>query len=190
VNRDLPSTNWVALTVFVTAGYAVAFAQGRITFLRELTGAQVDFLPGLMVYAAMAYRPELVLGCAFLFGAFYDSLSANVFGTSFTALALIGLGASRFRELLLSDQFITHWVLGVLASAFAPLISLLVLNLAAVEPLVGLASLWQWAVMIAGGGLATPLWFKFFNRLDDASRFKEMPESAFRPDRQIARGKR
>ena len=190
MSRELPSTNWVALVVFLTAGYALVFAQGRITTLRDLTGAQVDFLPGLMVYAAMAFRTEIVLGCALFFGLFYDSLSANVFGTTFTTLAVIGLIAARFRELLLSDQFITHWVLGLLASALAPLISLLLLNLCGAEPLIGVGSLWQWLIMIAAGGLATPLWFRFFNRLDDASRFKEMPEAVFRPDRQIARGKR
>jgi rod shape-determining protein MreD len=190
MSRELPPTNWIALTVFVTAGYAIAFAEGRVTFLKELTGAQVDLLPGLMVYAAMAYRTELVLGCALLFGLFYDALSANAFGTSFTAYAVIGLSASRFRELLLSEQFITHWVLGLIASAVAPLIEIVLLKLAGMEPLIGLGSIWQWAIMIAGGGLATPVWFKFFNLLDDASRFKELPESAFRPDRQIARGKR
>ncbi len=190
MSRELPSTNWVALTVFVATGYAVAFAEGRVTTLRDLTGAQVDLLPGLMVYAAMAYRMEVVLGCAFLFGLLYDSLSANVLGTSFIALSVIGLAASRFRELLLSDQFITHWILGVIGSALAPVLSLVVLNLEGMPPLLGLSSLWQWAIMIAGGGLMTPVWFKLFNQLDDASRFKEMPESAFRTDRQIARGKR
>jgi len=131
-----------------------------------------------------------VLGVAALFGAFYDSLSANLLGTSFVGLAAVGLGASRFRELLLSEQFITHWILGVIASALAPIIALIVLNLCSLQPLVGLGSLWQWAIMTAGGGFITPLWFKFFNRLDDASRFKEMPELAFRPDRQMERGRR
>ena len=190
MSRELPPTNWVALTVFVAAGYAITFAQGRITVLREWTGAQVDLLPGLMVYAAMAFSGEVVLGCALLFGIFYDSLSANILGTSFTALAVIGLGASRFRELLLSEQFVTHWVLGVFASAISPLIALGVLNLCGATPLVGFATIWQWIIMVAGGGLATPLWFKLFKRLDDASRFKEMPESTFRSDRQIARGRR
>jgi len=189
MSRDLPPTNWVALLVFIMTGYAVSFAEARVMVIRDLTGAQVDLLPGMMVYAAMAFRLEIVLGCAALFGLFHDSLSANLLGTSFTAFAAVGLGASRFRELLLSDQFITHWILGVIGSAMAPVISLGILNLCGLEPLVGIGSLWQWAIMTAGGGFVTPVWFKFFNRLDDASRFKEMPESAFRQDRQMARGK-
>src|SRR5262245_2937515 len=76
MSRELPSTNWIALLVFVTTGYALSFAEGRVTTLRDLTGAQVDLLPGMMVYAAMAFRIEIVLGCAALFGVFYDSLSA------------------------------------------------------------------------------------------------------------------
>lgn len=190
MSRELPSTNWVALIVFLTTGYAVTFAEARVSFVRDLTGAQIDLLPGMMVYAAMAYRTEIVLVVAALFGAFYDSLSANVLGTSFVALAAVGLGASRFRELLLSDQFITHWILGVIASAVAPVVALIVLNLCGLQPLIGLGSLWQWAIMTAGGGFVTPLWFRFFNRLDDASRFKEMPELTFRQDRSIERGRR
>jgi rod shape-determining protein MreD len=161
-----------------------------VNFLRDFIGAQVDFLPGLMVYAAMAYRRTIVLASAALLGLFFDALSANILGSTFSALAIIGLIASRFRELLLSDQFITHWVLGVLATAAAPFLTLAVMHLAGQQPLIGLGSIWQWFIMVAGGGLATPLWFKLFDRLDDASRFKELPESTFRQDRQIARGRR
>jgi rod shape-determining protein MreD len=190
MSRELPTTNWVALAVFAMTGYVITFAGSRVMFFRDLTGAQLDVLPGMMVYAAMAFRTDVVLGCGCLFGLFYDSLSANVFGSTFVSLAVIGLSASRFRELLLSDQFITHWVLGLIASGVAPLISVLIQNLSGNQPLLGLGSLWQWLIMTAGGGFVTPLWFKFFNRLDDASRFKELPEITFRPDRQIARGKR
>src|SRR3954468_22544519 len=97
--------------VFIVAGYALIFAESRFTAFRDFTGTQIDFLPGLMVYAALAFRLDIVLGCACLFGLLYDSLSANVLGTSFCSLAVIVLGASRFREFLLSDQFTTHWVL-------------------------------------------------------------------------------
>lgn len=190
MSRELPSTNWVALSVFAIVGYVMVFAQARVTAFRDLTGAQLDFLPGLMVYAAMAFRLELVLGCAALFGLLFDSLSANSFGSSFVMLAVIGLVAGRFRELLLSDRFFTHWVLGLIAHALAPALSVGILKLSGTEPLLGMGSLWQWLVMTAGGGLVTPLWFKLFNRLDDASRFKELPESTFRPDREIARGRR
>jgi rod shape-determining protein MreD len=190
VNHEIRPTNWVALTVFIVAGYALIFAESRFTAFRDFTGTQIGFVPGLMVYAALGFRLEIALGCACLFGLLFDSLSANLLGTTFCSLAVIVLGASRFREYLLSEQFTTHWVLGLAASALAPGISVTILNMAGAEPLIGIGSLWHWALMTAGGGLVTPVWFKLFNRLDDASRYKEMPESAFRPDRQIARGRR
>jgi len=190
MNRELQPTNRVALTVFLVAGYALIFAESRFTAFRDFTGTQIDFLPGMMVYASLAFRLDIVIACACLFGLLFDSLSANVLGTTFCSLSVIGLSASRFREYLLSDQFTTHWVLGLAASALAPGISVGILNLAGAEPLIGLGSLWHWALMTAGGGFVTPVWFKLFNRLDDASRYKEMPESTFRPDREIARGRR
>lgn len=189
MNRELPSTNWVALSVFVITGYAVVFGQARFTAFRDFTGVQPDLLPGMLVYAALAFRLEIVLGCAAVFGLLFDSLSENVFGVTFCTLSVVGLGASRYREFLLSEQFTTHWVLGLAASGIAPVITLGIIKVAGAEPLVGLGSLWHWAIMTAGGGLVTPLWFKLFNRLDDALRYKELPESTFRPDRQIARGR-
>jgi rod shape-determining protein MreD len=189
MNRELQSTNWVALTVFAVTGYALIFAEARFTAFRDLTGAQIDFLPGLIVYASLVFRLEIVLGCAAAFGLLFDSMSANPLGTTFCTLAVIGLFGWRFRELLLSDQFTTHWVLGLAASAVAPLLTVGLLELTGAEPLLRWESLWQWAVMAAGGGLVTPVWFRLFNRLDDALRYKELPESTFRPDRQIARGR-
>jgi rod shape-determining protein MreD len=189
VTRELQPTNWVALSVFLITGYALIFAESRFTAFRDFTGVQIDFLPGLMMYAALVFRMEIVLGCAAVFGLLFDSLSANLIGTTFCSLAIISLMACRYRELLLSDQFITHWVLGLAASALAPLLSVAVLELCGFHPRIGWGSLWQWAIMTAGGGAVTPVWFRLFNRLDDALRYKELPESTFRSDRQIARGR-
>jgi rod shape-determining protein MreD len=189
MSREPLPTNWVAVLFFLITGYVIVFAQARVEAFRNLTGTQLDLLPGMMVYAAMAFHPGIIVGCALVLGALFDSLSANVLGTTTLSLALLGIAAMRYRELLLSDQFITHWVLGLLASAAAPLISIMVLHLAGAEPLIGMGSLWHWAVVTAGGGFFTPVWFKLFNRLDDALRFKELSESTFRLDREIARGK-
>jgi rod shape-determining protein MreD len=189
MSRELQRTNQVLLVAFLVTGYFVIFAQARFSAFRDLTGAQPDLLPGMIVFAAMAFHLGTVMLCAAVFGLLFDSFSMNVLGTTFVSLAIIGFIASRYRELLLSEHFTTHWVLGLIASAIAPLISYSVLRLQDVKPLVAWSSAWHWAIMIAGGGVATPLWFKVFNRLDDALRYKELPESAFRPDRQIARGR-
>ena len=190
MSRELQPTNGVTLLVFLVTGYVVIFAQTRFTFFRDFFGAQPDLLPGMIVFAAMAFKVEVLMLCVVIFGCLFDATSSNALGTSIVSLGVIGLAASRNRELLLSDNFTTHWVLGLVASGVAPVIGYVVLNLSGMNPLVGAGSAWHWAIMTAGGGLFTPLWFKVFNRLDDALRFKEIPESTYRADRQIARGRR
>jgi rod shape-determining protein MreD len=189
MSREVQPTNGVTLLVFLITGYAAIFAQAKFTFFRDFFGAQPDLLPGLVVYAAMAFKLETVMLCTIIFGSLFDALSANALGTSILTLSAIGLAASRYRELLLSEHFTTHWVLGLVASGLAPILSYMVLKFSGMNPLVAAGTLWQWAIMTAGGGLVTPLWFKVFNRLDDALRYKEIPESTFRADRQIARGR-
>lgn len=189
MSREVQPTNGVTLLVFLITGYAVIFAQAKVTFFRDFFGAQPDLLPGMIVYAAMAFRIETVMLSVVTFGVLFDSLSTNILGTSIVTLGTLGFAASRYRELLLSEQFTTHWVLGLVASGVAPFISYAVLKLSGMNPLISGGSAWQWAIMTAGGGLITPLWFKVFNRLDDALRYKEIPESTFRADRQIARGR-
>jgi rod shape-determining protein MreD len=189
MSREVQPTNGVTLLVFLITGYAVIFAQAKFTFFRDFFGAQPDLLPGMIVFAAMAFRLETVMLCTVVFGSLFDALSSNMLGTSILTLSTIGLAASRYRELLLSEHFTTHWVLGLIGSGVAPILSYIILQLSGATPLLGAGSAWQWAIMTAGGGLVTPLWFKVFTRLDDALRFKEIPESTFRVDRQIARGR-
>jgi rod shape-determining protein MreD len=189
MSRELQRTNQVLLLVFLVTGYLIIFAQARLTIIRDMTGAQPDLLPGMIVFAAMAFHLGTVMLCAAVFGLLFDSFSMNALGTTLVSLAAIGFFCSRYRELLLSEHFTTHWVLGLTASALAPVISYGLLRLQDVKPLVAWGSAWHWAIMIAGGGVVTPLWFKVFNRLDAALRYKELPESTFRPDRQIARGR-
>lgn len=189
MSREVQPTNGVILLVFLITGYAVIFAQARFTAFRDFFGAQLDLLPGMIVFAAMAFRLQTVMLCALVLGLLFDSFSVNALGTTVVTLGVIGFAASRYRELLLSEHFTTHWVLGLVASGAAPFISYLVVRLSGLNPLIGATSAWQWAIMTAGGGLITPVWFTVFNRLDDALRYKEIPESTFRPDRQIARGR-
>jgi rod shape-determining protein MreD len=189
MSREVQPTNGVTLLVFLITGYVIIFAQARFTFFRDFFGAQADLLPGMIVFAAIAFRLETVMMCAVIFGLLLDSFSLNALGISVVTLGAIGFAASRFRELLLSEQFTTHWVLGLIASGVAPLISYILLRLSGMNPLIGAGSAWHWTIMTAGGGLVTPLWFKIFSRLDEALRFKEIPESTVRPDRQIARGR-
>jgi hypothetical protein len=88
------------------------------------------------------------------------SQSADLFASSLSETAPLGAFHARIG------------VLGLIASALAPLISYTSLASVAGHGQAKWShwvSGWHWAIMIAGGGAVTPLWFKVFNRLD-ASR--------------------
>ena len=189
MKSGIPNSSWLIFFFFLASGYFAIFAEARIEFIRNLTGAQIDVLPGLMVYAGISFRRSFAISSAIILGLLFDSLSANPLGASAFSLALLAFAVSYFRELLLSDRFFTHWILGLCASAVVPALTLAYLQLDGRSPLLGAGTFWQWALMTAGGGALTPLWFKVFDRLDLAFRYKEVPESVFRSDRQIARGR-
>ena len=66
------------------------------------------------------------------------------------------------RELILRELPFAQSVLGAIASAAVPALSILLLLTAGKQPLLGWGSLWQWLVMTAGGAIATPVIFQFF----------------------------
>ena len=64
MSREVQPTNGVTLLVFLITGYVIIFAQCKFTFFRDFFGAQPDLLPGMIVYAAMAFKLETVMVCA------------------------------------------------------------------------------------------------------------------------------
>ena len=181
--------HWVSLFIFLLIGYGAIFLQARFTLFRDIFGFQFDLAPGLVVYAAIHFHFFPALGCAAALGIMYDLLSANPLGTTLLAFAAVTFVAAYFRELLLSEEFTAQFVLGAGATFGSIFLSLFVLYMSGQQPLVGIWSVWIWLIVSAGGGLVTPLWFKLFAWLDEALRYKEVPESSFRSDRQIARGR-
>ena len=156
---------------------------------RNWLGAQIDVLPGLMVYASLTGGLTSVYLVAVVGGLGLDSLSANPLGVSVLPLVGIGMVIHWFRHLILRDQVYAQWVLGLGASAAAPAVTLLFLVTVGYHPLVGLGSIWQWMVMSIGGACLTPLYFKIFARLNRSLNYRTAPESSFRSDRQIERGR-
>lgn len=122
-------------------------------------------------------------------GLWLDSLSANPLGISVLPLFLVGLLIQRSRDLILRQEPFAQFVLGASASAAVPLLTLLLLVNTNVQPLIGWFSLWQWLVLSAVGGVATPVWFGFFDRLGQALNYRPVGETSFRADREIKRGK-
>jgi hypothetical protein len=180
--------NWLAYTFILVAIYLVVFAESMLMGTRFL-GAQVDLLPGLIVYAALSFPPVAIVSITFFGALLYDSLSANPLGTSLLPLLCIGMVVFRNQEFLLRQHAYAQFVLGCAASLMAPVLAIFILLGMGQQPLLGTGTVWQLVIMSFGGGLATPVWFWIFGRLSGALHYPVEVESSFRQDREIARGR-
>jgi cell shape-determining protein MreD len=185
---DVP-VNLLNTTFILVAGYLAVFWEAWFSGLRHLLGAQVDLLPALIVYAGLSADLVTVALLAFLGGLGFDALSANPLGVSVLPLFAIGLAIYVNRELILRDQTFAQLLLGLSASAAAPLLTLVILLTTGHKPLLGWGSLWQWVVMAVGGGVATPVCFALFGGLNRMLVHSGDAPSTFRPDREIRRGR-
>lgn len=178
--------NLIALALMC---YFVVFLAARYQGVRILVGAQFDFLPGLVVVAAMMHGMTAVFVVAGVGGVLFDSLSANPLGVTTLALCAVGTFVYFNRELLLRDQVYPQFIVGAGASASAPILSYICATALGAHPLVDWSSLWAWLMMTLMGGLATPVWFAVFRRVDRALHYQVIPESSYRGDREIVRGR-
>jgi hypothetical protein len=177
-------------TLFVLgAAYLAVFWEAAFGGARHLVGAQIDLLPALMVYAALCTGLPTVALLAMCGGLWLDSLSANPLGVSVLPLFVIGLGIYSRRDLILRDETVARLVLGLGASAAAPILTLLGLFTMGRTPLVGWGTLWQLTVMSIGGAMATPICFELFGWLQRLLMHNHVVESSFRSDREIRRGR-
>jgi len=180
--------NWLNTILLFGAAFLAVFWEAAFSGLRRVLGAQIDFLPALMVYAGLcAGLPTIALLAAWG-GLCLDSLSANPLGISIVPLFLAGLVVYSSRELLLRDQPFAQVVLGLAASAGVSLLTLLLLLTTGHTPLLGWGTLWQLAVTSAGGALVTPACFILFDWLHQSLNHRRAAETSFRADREIRRG--
>jgi rod shape-determining protein MreD len=175
--------------LIVATGFVLVFLQASFTPVRSILGAQVDLLPSLMVYASLSSGVTAITLLALLGGLWMDSLSANPLGASVLPLFLIGFIIQKYRGLILREQSFAQYMLGLSASAVAPLMTLIIVVNVDAHPLVGWFSIWQWIVMAVAGMVVTPVWFWIFDRLLLALSYRPLNETSFRPDRQIKRGR-
>jgi rod shape-determining protein MreD len=175
--------------LILLAALLAVFLQGTCNGGRGLLGAQVDLLPALMVYTALTSGPTMMITLAVCGGLLFDTLSVNPLGVSVLPLLFIGFLLQLRRDLLLREQVYAQFVLGLIASALAPVITMLTLLTLEQSPLLGWGSLWQWIVMSGGGGVATPACFFLFDRLNHALGYQPVVETSFRADREIRRGR-
>jgi cell shape-determining protein MreD len=180
-----------ALQTFVLlfVAFLVVFLQSTIHGLRMVTGAQIDLLPSLMVYAGLNSGLGAITALAIMGGLLQDSISANALGISILPLFAIGAFIHYNRGVILKEASFARFILGVIASAIAPVGTLILLSNGERQPLVGWFFIWQLVVMSIFGGLMTPCWFRFFDWANGLLSYRTEGTTSFRPDRQIKRGR-
>lgn len=193
------------LLLLLLAVWIGLFFESAFGGFRHWIGAQVDFLPPLMVYASLSAGLPTVVTVAVAGGVLYDSLSANPLGVSIAPLFLAGLFIHARRDLVLREEVYAQMTIGAATSAFVPLATLLLAsNFSRSEgsgpaswrddsmpggPLLGWQSLWHWLVLTLFGALFTPVCFRIFDACNRLFNYQPIPESSFRPDRQIKRSR-
>lgn len=177
------------ILIFAFAFLAV-FAEAAFPGVRHLLGAQVDLLPVLMVYAALNANMTIVALLAVLGGLWFDALSANPLGVTILPLFAVGFVILSQREFILHKLSFAQIILGAVACAVVPALTLLLLLTGGGQPLLGWGSLWQWLVMTAGGAVATPIIFALFAWCNHALGYQPRAETSFRSDREIHRGRK
>ncbi len=181
--------SWLRSILILAVAFLAVFWESAFQGVRHLLGAQIDFLPPLMVYAALRSSLMTVSLVGLLGGLWFDSLSANVLGVTILPLFAAGLFIYLNRDLVLREEVFAQFVLGLGASAAVPLFTLLLLLTLGHKPLLGWGTLWQWLVMALGGAVATPVGFLVFEWLERALIHGRIAETSFRPDREIRRGR-
>lgn len=182
--------NWFNTITILLVAYVVVFLQATINELRHFAGVQVDLLPGLVVYAALSGGVVTLALTAVLGGLWFDALSANPIGLTMLPLFVIGLFIQNHREFILRDQAYAQMLLGLAASALAPLGALLILVNTDAKPLLGWFSIWQWLVMSVVGAVLTPAWFWVFDLIGRVLNYRPAGEIGFGHEREIKHGRR
>ncbi|MCX8157470.1 MAG: hypothetical protein N3J91_13665 [Verrucomicrobiae bacterium] len=180
---------WLPHLLLLAAAWALAFLPCAMDWPQRWLGAQVSFLPPLMVYAALNCGPGWLALLALAGGLGADALSCNPPGSTSVPLLLIGMAVLRHREVILRKETFAQVTLGLAASAAAPLLQVLLLLTFGYDPLVGWASLWPWLFMAVAGGAMTPLLFRALDRLLGAVTYPAAGPGGFAPEREIVRGR-
>lgn len=180
---------WLQTTLLLFVAFLVVFLQSTIYGFRLVTGAQIDLLPSLMVYAGLNCNLGAITALAVLGSLLHDSLSANPLGVTMLPLFAVGAFIHYHRSLILKEATFARFILGLWASGAVPVGTLLLLTNNERQPLLGWFSLWQLIVMTVLGGFITPLWFRFFDWANNLLTYRHEGTTSFRPDRQIKRGR-
>jgi rod shape-determining protein MreD len=112
------------------AGILIAVAlQARIPALSWLGGVRMEFLPALVVYAALTMHRRRALVLALAAGLAQDALSAAPFGVSALAYGISTIVVTSLREALDRDLPWVQWSAGAATSITASVLAFFVVGL-------------------------------------------------------------
>ncbi|HTS19943.1 MAG TPA: rod shape-determining protein MreD [Verrucomicrobiae bacterium] len=117
-------------TLIAIAGILIAVAlQAHMPTLTWIGGVRVEFLPALVVYAALTMHRRRALMLALAAGLAQDSLSAAPFGISALAYGITTLVITSLREALDRDLPWVQWSAGASTSLVASVLVFFVIGL-------------------------------------------------------------
>ena len=175
--------------LILIAALLAVFVETQFNLPERLLAVRIHLLPAVVVYAALRSGLGMLTLVATVGGLWLDSLSANPLGISAIPLILAGVLMRHFESLLLRDLPYAQFMLGAGAAAMLFFLSLGILLSIHQEPVIGWATFWQGAVSSVATGALTPLCFLALDRVDRALTYQPAPESSFRQDREIKRGR-
>ena len=157
--------HFFTLTILLTALGAIFF-ECACGIPRNLTGAQIDPLPALMIVVALRSPVLAITALAIMGSLWQSSISADPLGISMLPLFLLGMTVHLNKRRISSHHPGQRFALGAIAGAIVPALTLGLLLLTSQQPLVGWYSLWQWAVGILGSGLLALIFSPWIEWLD------------------------
>lgn len=202
--------NWVHPVSLMVSPLLLAFAQCRWDGVRGVVGAQPDLMPALVVYAALSSGLGVTVATAVVAGMAADTVSSGPFGLSVLPLAAVGVILHLRRDLLLRESVWAQALLGGAGSLAATALSVTLLfvlwplvshpspGVAYLPerqpgltglPTLGVRAVWQVLVVTLAGTLATPVIFRLFRWIDSAFQYRRIPDTAYRANREIKRGR-
>lgn len=152
-------------TILLTALVGI-FLESACQISRNLTGAQIDPLPALMIVTALRAPVFAITALAIMGSLWQSSLSSDPLGISMLPLFALGMLVHLNIKGISHHQIGSRFALGAIAGALIPILTLCLLLLSGQKPMIGLYSLWQWAVGIIGNGLFALGFFPWLKWLD------------------------
>jgi hypothetical protein len=177
------------LVLLLLLAFLAVFAQAALEAPRRWLGSPLDLLPPLMVCAALRLDLTAVTLLAICGGLWFDALSANPIGASILPLFLVGWAMWHRRDVLLRELDYAQLVLGAAASLLVPVLTLVVVLSKGPQPELGWRTLWHLVVLTVTGGVLTPVLFRLLERLERLFVHPPAVASAYRPDRELKRGR-